>query len=103
MATVYDAPRPTARDEPVDNPGPLVDVVDNDALSGAVDEIDTAESVELPGADRPVSSSRSGSFPNRPMSSAARAASSFSTATATPSSATRPADPRGLRLMPLNR
>jgi hypothetical protein len=87
MATVYDAPRPTARDEPVDNPGPLVGVVDNDARSGAVDEIDTSESVELPGADRPVSSSRSGSFPNRPMSSAARAASWFSTATATPGSA----------------
>jgi len=51
MATDYDAPRSTARDELVDNPGPLVGVVGNDARSGAVDEIDTAESVELPGAD----------------------------------------------------
>ncbi len=51
MATDYDAPRSTVRDELMDNPGPLVGVVGNDARSGAVDEIDTAESVELPGAD----------------------------------------------------
>jgi len=51
MATDYDAPRSTVRDELMDNPGPLVGVVGNDARSGAVDEIDTAESGELPGAD----------------------------------------------------
>ncbi len=51
MATDYDAPRSTVRDEWMDNPGPLVGVVGGDARSGLVDEMDTAESVELPGAD----------------------------------------------------
>jgi len=49
MATDYDASRPTAGDELGEAAGPLLAVAGSDAQSGTVDEIDTAESVELPG------------------------------------------------------
>ncbi len=51
MATDYDAPRRSAQDEMAEDAVQLLEDPRNDEQSGAVDEIDTAESFELPGAD----------------------------------------------------
>jgi len=51
LATDYDAPRRTI--DPLPVAGDALDVLDDrtHAQSGMIDEIDTAESFELPGAD----------------------------------------------------
>ena len=86
MATDYDAPRRTETDDVSEDSLEELKARRNEAQSAVVDvdESETAESFELPGADLSGKSCPCGSSPNRPTSSPARAASWFITAAGWP-------------------
>ena len=86
MATDYDAPRRTESDEVSEDSLEELKARRNEAQSAVVDidETDTAESFELPGADLSARNSRFELFRSRQTSSRVRAASWFITAAAWP-------------------
>ena len=87
--TDYDAPRRTESDDVAEDSWDELKERRNDAAAAVidVDETDTAESFELPGADLSGEELSVRVVPNKPMSSAARPASWSSTVTATPGNA----------------
>ncbi len=87
--TDYDAPRRTESDDATEHSLDVLTKRRNDAAASVidVDETDTAEGFELPGADLSGEDSRCGSCRNRLTSSPARPVSWSSTVTATPANA----------------
>ena len=90
MATDYDAPRRTESDDVAEDSLDELKERRNDAAASIVDvdEADTAESFELPGADLSGEELSVRVVPNKPTSSPARPAFWSTTATATPDNAT---------------
>jgi len=87
--TDYDAPRRTESDDVAENSLDELKERRNDAAAAVidVDETDTAESFELPGADLSGEELTVRSCRNKPTSSPARPVSSSTTDTATPANA----------------
>ena len=89
MATDYDAPRRTESDDATEDSLEERKEHRNDAAASIIDidEADTAESFELPGADLSGEELPVRVVPNKPTSSPARPASWSTTDTATPANA----------------